>query len=270
MDRESSRLPVYLHCGFHKTGTTSFQTLLKRNLARLPEGVVCLPFAHPLVRNLGTLAKAYDRSPGQSNAAALVEVWNQIVAELRAAGARRALISSENIFGRVPTVRGGMVRPYPHAGAILRLLASSSADIDIRAAIYLRDEAAWTRSLHRHLVRTRALNVDLDRFARSIVWPEGGLSGIVDRIARESGCQIRLFRFETDLSLRLGVGSSMLHFAGLTEKDLLNWEAVPIRNEGASDALVQFMTSPPIALLPLPLRHMTLRIRRRLLGSWLA
>ncbi|MBN9307905.1 hypothetical protein [Devosia sp.] len=261
---------VYLHCGFHKTGTTSLQALLARNLGHMPEGSMSLVHSHPLVRQFGTAAKAYDRKPSKTTTAGLIAAWARLLAEVRAHGAGRVIISTENTFGRIPTIRRGTVTPYPRAGEILSLLNSVSDGIELRPIVYVREDDAWTASLHRHLVRTRAFSLSLASFQSAFVGFEAGLLGIAHRISREAGTAVEILSFERDLPHRLGIGSSLLALAGLSDESLAPWQPVPRRNEGASDDLVRFVTTPPIANLPRPLRYASLRIRAKVKGSRLA
>lgn len=260
---------IHLHLGFHKTGSTSLQELLRVNRGRLGADTLCFVQYDPELRPVEAACKRYDRKPTPGNARALHKAWVRLMDRCARSGAARILISSENLSGRIPSLRD-TAPPYAATGAILGILAGASAPARLEATLYLRDGWAWLDSLARHLARTRGET----RTARDLAatekfaHPETLLSEAAARIAAEAGFAVHTLAFEDDLNARLGPGESWLRQTGISDALLAGLEPVSAQNPGLSQAATEALQRPWMRLLPRKLRAAALRRRAgRLRGS---
>ena len=146
-------MQVFLHTGFHKTGTSSAQLFLQENRALIwPRAALVLPGR---IRDVAhaVFSHHYERDAG--SLAAITAAMRTFLATMVLGPKRRILISSENLLGPMP--RGLTPAPYPDAAAILRALIAGfdAFDWPVQVTLYLstRAQGPWVDSLWAHQVR---------------------------------------------------------------------------------------------------------------------
>ncbi|WP_281826737.1 hypothetical protein [Jannaschia rubra] len=153
MPQQSPRPPVTLHLGAHRTGTTSLQRLLDRNVAHLNRRGVAI--WGPRRTRTGLLAGVMGDparfsggdDPHLHRAAGRIAISR---ADLSASGIGRLVISDENLLGGL---RENLLlaQPYPTAGARLRRLDRAVPGID-RVVLAIRAPDAWWASVFAFLI----------------------------------------------------------------------------------------------------------------------
>ena len=143
-------LDVILHVGAHRTGTTSFQQVLRRNAARLQAGAVAVwdpgVTRTPLFEGL---IKAADRVTPEIAARGRVSN-TRIAAEmeaLRSAGTQTLIVTEENMLGAIPAcVASGQL--YPDAVRRLARFRPAFGAVTTRIGLCIRNyERHWTSML---------------------------------------------------------------------------------------------------------------------------
>lgn len=263
---------VLLHCGFHKTGTTSIQRLLRANQDNFPKWLMATAHGHQQVVALGDACRMFDKRPDQTRQAAVEAAWTALVVPFLQSPADCLVVSSENVLGRIPYPRNTETQLYPQAGTLLRIIAESRRDLAVVPVLYLRDAEAWRHSLFKHLVRTRGLRMTAESFVRHPLVAQANLSAEADQIEASSGMEITRFHFEDDLATIHGLGTALLTKAGCSDADLERLSRVGRANEGARQSLIDRMSAPPLIWLPRPVRltYLALEKAQRKLSARLA
>ncbi|MCC6306225.1 MAG: hypothetical protein IT545_13660 [Rhodobacteraceae bacterium] len=242
---------VFLHAGFHKTGTTSFQALLAANRARLPVALVNHTDAG--VRRLRAAVYAYrpdrDAATGPAVAAA--------VGALAAPHPGRLLVSSEFLTGPVPAPkRSGPV--YGTAADLLRWAREGLGGRPVAVWLSTRDRDLWLTSLFRHLLASRGLRLSEAAFRALPGFAAFTWEGVIADIRSRFG-PVEVFAMEAGLDPRLGPGTAMLARLGLDAAALAAWEPAGRRNAGLSEGTARAMERPLALVLPAIVRKYVAR-----------
>lgn len=148
---------IFLHPGFHKTGTKSVQEFLRRNAAIIRHRA---EFLLPEdVRDISRLGFWYQDFP---DAQMLTQLQTAFADLLRppVRGNRDLIISAENLLGRMPDGQGD--QPYPAAihlltALVMTLQAMPGVD-HITVYLSVRAQDDWARSLYGHQAMKTAKN----------------------------------------------------------------------------------------------------------------
>lgn len=255
---------VYLHIGFHKTGSTSLQELLRANRGLTKHRLRILVQGDDALRPLEDACRAYDRRSDQPRAFAIQQAWLNLVAN-PAGSPDTWIVSTENVLGRIPSTRDDTAI-YRHGPAILALLQDTSTAIQLEVCAYLRGPKGWLDSIHRHLVRTRGLAISAETFhalEKFSTHPDP-LADAANRIDAVLRHPLHRFTLEDDSATRLGPGTSLLQLAGLTAEDLMAWTPVERQNEGLDKKIITRMSTPTMLRLPRLIRRLIIkRMQRR-------
>ena len=175
---------VFLHLGFHKTGTTSAQTFLQENRKLIwPHHALILPkgareimldkaaMDHSIYQTPGTL-KTFDRT------------IRKVLATLNFGQHRGLILSEENLAGRRPSqIPAQMYCATPEltetlVRAVIDRFAPEPVDITIYFSI--RQPVEWMKSLWAHDLRKTRLTEDFPTF-RTRLEPGSDLLRVVDQ-----------------------------------------------------------------------------------------
>ncbi|MTJ05446.1 MAG: hypothetical protein FH759_12235 [Sediminimonas qiaohouensis] len=174
---------LIVHAGFHKTGTSSVQKMLRRNGNRFAREFRV--FTHRDLPGLCGAARALSASRDPLDDGLFAMELAEFLTALDTDDPRPVVISSENLAGHMPGRYG--LRHYSAAPAIMARFAEFAAECLAapRITFYFSTRApeAWLRSCHwQHLCATRMT----DDFAtyRAAYLPHADLAGDVAAIAR--------------------------------------------------------------------------------------
>lgn len=233
---------VFLHAGFHKTGTTSFQALLELNRARLPAALV--NHTDRPVRRLKAAVTAYDPARDAATGPAIAEV----VRALAAPHPGRLFVSTEFLTGPIPSPR----RPGPVYGTaadILRWAREGLGPRRLTVALTTRARDPWLTSLFRHLVAARGLRMSEAAFRALPAFAAFSWEGVLADIRARFG-PVEVFPMEDDLAHRLGPGAAMLARFGLGEAELAAWQPAGRQNTGLPAEAAAALERPAALMLP--------------------
>ena len=159
---------MIIHAGFHKTGTTTVQNVLKaQHLLLAPHVCVILKSD---IRDLCAAALAYSAQPSETRLAIFRDEAAACFGTMPEDDPRPILISAEDLCGAFPGRRGRI--GYPHAKALLATLISQIAP-DCTPQVYLSTRApnAWLKSCYAHNLRHSRTCLSLEEFVTAHAGP---------------------------------------------------------------------------------------------------
>lgn len=207
---------VALHLGAHKTGSSYLQNTFDANAASLQEaGVGYVPLKE--LRKTFTERFIWKPKAGDSNELLPGSVQSAL-------HQRVALISDENILGRLYNFKEGL--PYPEAPANLAravaLLASGDAAVTVFLSI--RNYADWLESVYLQALRAKVVlpfSVFCKRIDLELISWEKMLAGLLEAMP---GCSFVVWPYEHFLS---GNDPVIDHLARFLEADLSSRPETP-------------------------------------------
>ncbi|MGH1368168.1 MAG: hypothetical protein ACRBCL_06090 [Maritimibacter sp.] len=159
---------IFVHAGFHKTGTSSLQDYLRTHRAALSDHVQ-IHLKEDFLE-AGNLARRYGQKPYPHRRLRFARALRKYLSGVQ--DHPRHLLSWEGFSGIMPGHRRltGPVRNIHRAAiplnrTIIRALRRRfGSDVDITFYYSLRDSDQWIRSVHGHLLRSIRLTEDETTF----------------------------------------------------------------------------------------------------------
>ncbi|MGR3379000.1 hypothetical protein [Salipiger abyssi] len=160
---------VVIHAGFHKTGTSSAQAILRANAALLE------PHLRVFLRDDFTplihAARSYSITRKEDGLTELRRQADRLFRRIDAADPRPVLISSEGLSGHLPGRRG--LTCYDAAPRNMAALAEAARQrfgetLDLTFFFSTRDRDSWVRSTWWQNLRSTRLTEDIDLYAERI------------------------------------------------------------------------------------------------------
>lgn len=172
---------VVVHGGFHKTGTSSAQTFLLSNGDNVyPATALVMP--GKLRKGAARLAVRYSRDGRAATLAAFKDSLRDTLGALDLGLKRNAIISDENLCGRMPGRDGH--EGYGAAPVLMAAVAevireAIHPETDIRFLFTTRDPDSWLHSCWYHNLRKSRMELDFDAFTAI----HGGSAQLTDTVA---------------------------------------------------------------------------------------
>ncbi len=230
-------IKIIWHMGFQKTGTTSFQSILRRNQKALEKKISVFP-KQESTRAVQEAGLAYWDTPNDATKKALMDAAKDIRKVVRDAERTVGLVSDENIMGlELYDEKGGMI---DMAAAIMPILEEACAPAQCEFVFYTRDFDGWYKSAYNQVVKQLRCRKDFDQWVAdapfSTDWDEHHkrLSGVVSspvhfRDLKEDGAQ------------DLPIGGFILRLAGIDDATLKTLKGPIGTNESLAPGAVRFM-----------------------------
>ncbi|KMK68762.1 hypothetical protein [Puniceibacterium sp. IMCC21224] len=160
---------LVIHAGFHKTGTTSVQSMIAANRDTLAPLTRC--YLRDDFANLTEAARRFSISPDATALENVLDAATEFFDNLDPQDPRAILMSSEDLSGHLPG-RHGLDR-YDAAALILSQVAEAAhtrfgATLDLTFHFSTRSADAWLRSTWWQNLRSTRMTRDLDDYARTI------------------------------------------------------------------------------------------------------
>lgn len=251
-------MEVYLHIGFHKTGTTSLQALLEHNRNRFGADVAIFNHNSDALMPIQRACLAFARTPGPETGAAISDHLAQLLAAEAAQGRRKVLVSSEMLSGPVPALhRAGPLGG--HAVQIAPWLRTAVEGYRAVFCLYIRDQQRWLASLHAHLLRSRGIRLTQRAFVQRVEAQGFRIEELAEATSAALG-GANVLRMEDEIATRLGPGTGFLELAGFDDAVLADLEPVTPQNTGLSKQTVARMEAPALMALPAIARRYLARI----------
>ena len=230
---------VIIHAGFHKTGTTSVQRILKDSHASLsPYLSIILKLD---IADLCATAHDFARAPSAMLLARYQRQARACFASWPTDDIRPLLISAEDLCGQIPG-RNGRVG-YPQAPLLMaELVAAFPDNADTQIYLSTRERAPWLMSCYGHHLRHAPMRMSEAEF-REKQAETPTLSQIAADIADAVGpTPVTTMAIEDVGGMPQGVITPLLDLAGLTadQRQVVR----PLRKSNPSmppDILKQFL-----------------------------
>jgi hypothetical protein len=227
---------VVIHAGFHKTGTTSTQSVFRRNAGKLA------PRVRVMLQADMRLAVFATRHAHRRPAAPIRALFRAALTHALRRGpkgdARPVLVSWEGLSGVIPGrdgVRGyAATAPALAADAVRAVRAAFGPEAEITLVYTTREGEAWRDSAWRHLVARGQFAGDAAAHAAMLDGPPD-LGAEVARIsAAVAPVPVVALPLEATGAARLGAAEALLTLAGLTPEEIAALRPAGRRNVGPS------------------------------------
>lgn len=158
---------IVIHGGFHKTGTTSVQSMLRENAELLEPHLQV--FLKEGFQDLTAKARAFSIDPREKTLAQVAKSAAGFFAGLKVDDPRPILMASEDLGGHMPGRHG--LECYDSAGLVMRCISVSAYAIfgeetDVTFYFSTRDRDTWLRSTWWQNLRSTRLTLDYDDYVK--------------------------------------------------------------------------------------------------------
>lgn len=247
-------MQVQVHIGFHKSGTTALQTMVKANASLLPAGVEVRTRTDASIADLRDVLRTLNSRYSSEHFAHAVSAAKALFDRERDAGTDRLWLLSVGACGSIPRPDRTQESVYQNVPSAVEALKTAAAEsnVDLGLSASTRDERTWIDSLYRHHLRNRGLRMTRAEYDEG---PFGKFR--FDDLIRQLlplAPDLFVFRMEDDIGHRLGVGVSLLRHLGISDDDMRTWQPNFDRNSGIGSDTVAYMNRPLLRLLPAPVR----------------
>lgn len=222
---------IVIHAGFHKTGTSSVQAMLRENETRLEPHVRV--YLKSGFRDLTEAARSFSIKPREETLANVAKAAEAFFAGLDLADPRPILMESEDLSGHMPGRHG--VECYEGAGLVMQSIANAALarfgdDTDLTFYFSTRSREDWLRSTWWQNLRSTRLTLAYSEYcagftdARTL---DEILTEITDDVAP---ARVRSRRLEETAAGPLGPLDPVLDLLELTGLDRGSLTALPPAN----------------------------------------
>lgn len=241
MSSSGERKTVYFHVGLPKTGTTTLQMLLARDAQFLEQtGLHVVRPGNPLVDDVARRAGRICNY-GKSDWVArylMRRASMRLADRLRRVPQSRIMISHENLPGwRIRNLYRGSFDAGPRVA--LDLLCAAFSDFDVRWIMSTRDAEAHMRSSYGFLAKQKGETEDFDAWAAKL-----GTKYAFDQMVVEAtgyfGADGYVFRMEDEIAKGAPWGHNILSYAGVSNADLAQLDAVATANDALPPVLLPY------------------------------
>jgi hypothetical protein len=257
MSRRTIRL--FVHCGFHKTGTKSIQALVLHNRDRVPAGTRFLTGRSGIDRSFKKLTKAFHQFPFMPVRNMLERRLRQMREDAINDGVTTLFISFESISGGVPGAERGE-RLYPTGRKYVQAIRRVFAGDEMTLIFSTREPKPWIKSVYAHRLVTRGTGGNFEDFAalpkfRNMDWA-AEIKAVTDGIDLHD---VVVTRLEDTTGTRLGAGSDLLPLIMPDHGDFSDWEPVGRKNQGISGETQDYAIRPFMRFVPRFIRSRMIR-----------
>ena len=222
---------IVIHAGFHKTGTTSVQSMLRENATALENHLRV--FLKEAFEDLTTSARAFSIEPREKTLRQVAEAANAFFGTLDTTDPRPILMSSEDLSGHMPGRHG--LECYDSAGLVMRCLSEAAEhhfgrNLDLVFYFSTRDREPWLRSTWWQNLRSTRLTQDFQSYSAQFD-DARGLEDILTEVAEDVGlARVTSHRLEDAETLPLGPLSPLLALFDLPDLVLSSLQLLPPEN----------------------------------------
>lgn len=236
---------ILLHPGFHKTGTSSLQGGARTQIDRLA--------AHLQFRNTADLprsarsARRFSARPERINLRKFADDFAQELGNVAPDGPQNLLISSEDLCGTLPGLRGVMsYDAVPSLMNVATAVLQSRFGGDARITLWFttRTRESWLRSMWYQNLRAQRLTEDFAAF-RPLLARAAELDAVVTGVNMRLGGRTRVIAtpIEECGPAPLGPLGAALDLLGIPADGLAPLPARNAQPEGAAEELLALNNS---------------------------
>lgn len=231
---------IVVHAGFHKTGTTSIQHMMRRNGKRLARHFRIL--TRRQIPALCEAARAFSLKQDPAELGFFTYEAAQLFETLDPDDPRPLVVSSEDLSGHMPGRFG--LTGYNAAPRLMAVLEQVARDClpDPRITFFFttRDTKHWLRSTYAQHVRAIRFTEDREAYLARMQ-PHGDLAGAVTAIANAVRAPVRHATLESCAGDPLGPMSPLLEVMQAPEKLRARLTALPPSNPSFPDHVLDRM-----------------------------
>lgn len=222
---------IVIHAGFHKTGTTSVQSMLRENAA------IFEPYLRVFLKDsfedLTDKARAFSIDPKEKTLASVAKAATAFFKEVDTADPRPILMSSEDLSGHMPGRHG--LECYDSAGLVMKCLADATfsrfgKNTDLTFYFSTRNRETWLRSTWWQNLRSTRLTDDFQTYVGQFNEAHT-LDDILEEIATDvSPARVTSFALEDSTDLPVGPLDPLLTLLDLEGLDRSTVRVLPPEN----------------------------------------
>lgn len=222
---------IVVHAGFHKTGTTSVQTMLRANRRRLKPALRIY-----LKRDFEALtraARAFSVAPGEDSLVAVRAAAASFFADVDRTDPRPVVLSSEDLSGHLPG-RHGLDR-YDAAALIMSQIADAAydafgAELDLTFFFSTRGRDRWLQSTWWQNLRVTRLTDDLPRYSETVAAAADLPAVVAEVAAAVAPAQVASMPLEDSRETEFGPLTPVIDLLDLPSEVRARIETVPPEN----------------------------------------
>lgn len=223
-----TRPTIYLHIGFHKTGTTAIQNFLAANVDKLAKQDCLIPTTGRAGSTHAHLANSLKRVSINADADAL---YAKLAKEIAKARKSKVIISSECFMEEIPPQK--IKKQF------------DDVDADIKIVVYVRRQDSWLQSLYNEVVRDPSRRYTGDimhmREVRNDVADYSSVLRKWERAFGQHNIVVRVFELE---QMPNGLFADFMSAVGLSiDEDFVIPDSKTGGNAGFPDVLVLALRS---------------------------
>ncbi|UOA28442.1 hypothetical protein [Pseudosulfitobacter sp. DSM 107133] len=229
---------VVLHIGFHKTGTSTVQHLLRTNRTLLRPHVAMR--LKPQMTELLHATRGFSTWRDAVSLAKVSRRFDRLLQELPGMPRRTLVISAEELSGHMPG-RGDLA-DYSAAPELARiyvdLVQRHFPDCELALYASTRDPESWLRSAYWEHVKSSSMTLDFTDFvARYGI--AGDLDGVVENIAAAVPCRVFRAQLEASRTQRLGPAQPLLELCNVPPETLAQIMPQPVVNASLDPSVLE-------------------------------
>lgn len=228
---------IIFHAGFHKTGTSTVQTVLRANRKALMPALA--------IRLKGQMQELISATRGYSTYGteeALNKVsrrMDALLADLPGMPRRTLLISAEELSGHMPG--RGPLADYSAAPVLIYLMWQRAQAAFPRAPVAIcfgtRDRASWQRSAWAEHVKSSGMTLDFESFCAS--YPAApDLESVVRNVTSRVPAPVHSYKLEECAALPLGPADPVLDLCDIPTDIRAGLVPQPKQNMRLGDGLL--------------------------------
>ena len=228
---------VVIHAGFHKTGTSSVQQVLRTNRPALKPRLRSLLKGQ--MQDVTSAARGFSTWRDPLSLGKFHARFGALLDGLPPMPRRVLCLSAEELSGHLPG-RGDLCNysaAPPLAAAMAQAVQAVFPNAELAFFYSTRNAQGWLRSAYWEHVRSSSLTMAWEDYARTYA-ASADLDGIVDAIAAIQPHPVHRARLEDGTGRPAGPASPLLDLCGVPEDDQARLELAPPANERHDDAVL--------------------------------
>ncbi len=186
---------IVIHAGFHKTGTSTIQTTLRKNRALLKPHIAMR--LKPRMKELLHATRGYSTWRDPLSLLKAERRFANLLKGLPGMPRRVLCLSAEELSGHMPG--RGELRNYSAAPILMerfvQICTRQFPGTPVSICFGVRQAEAWLASAWAEHVTNSSLSLDRDAFCAEYA-SAGDFAGIVDAVAEQSGADVHRFHLE--------------------------------------------------------------------------
>jgi len=228
---------IVIHTGFHKTGTSTLQQVLRQNRAALKPHLRAV--LGPQMPDLLHAARGYSTWRDPFTLDKFAHRFRALMAGLTGMPRRVLCLSAEELSGHMPG-RDGIpdYRAAPELAAeMARIVTELLPGVPLRFVLTLRQPESWLRSAYWEHVKSSSMTLNWEDFA-SATRPGADLAAAADQVATALPCPVSHIWLEDCADQPLGPAGPFLDLCGAPTTVQAGLPPVPRANSRADDAVL--------------------------------